>query len=66
MVWPIIRGESYVDEIGKSTGVNELSTLRQDSCRNIGHLEMEIRGEVADNRREEEDLSAKQNAPDSI
>jgi len=35
MVWPIIRGESYVGETGKSLEVMDLAVSRKDSCRNI-------------------------------
>jgi len=33
MVWPIIRGESYVGETGKSMEVMGLAVSRKDNCR---------------------------------
>jgi hypothetical protein len=35
MVWPIIRGESYVGETGKSIKAVELAVSQEGCCRNI-------------------------------
>jgi hypothetical protein len=35
MVWPIIRGKSYVGETGKSMKVGEMVVAQEHGCRKI-------------------------------